>query len=323
MFRIRIHGRGGQGIKMASHVLGTALFRSGYQVQDAPKYGAERRGAPIFATVRACAAPDESTVIAERGVINNPDLVIVADDTLLAVPAAGTLQGVTERTVLLLNSHEESQTWLERLNIAGRLLILPVTEQEADRAEMPFVGATCVGAAARLLGVIEPDTLAAAIEEELAELGADIIDKNRDLALQAFEQMAWHTGLVAEGAPVAADNYTAPAWVELPLDSVALAAPAIHATANSVQVRTGLWRTMRPVVDYERCNKCWWVCSTLCPDSAISVDENLPIIDYDHCKGCLVCVGVCPTHAIEALPEYLAQQDDTAPHKESGRKPHE
>ena len=49
MYRIRIHGRGGQGIKMASRVLGTALFRCGFTVQDAPKYGAERRGAQISA----------------------------------------------------------------------------------------------------------------------------------------------------------------------------------------------------------------------------------------------------------------------------------
>ncbi len=53
MFRIRFHGRGGQGIKTASCVLGTAFFLEGYTVQDAPRYGAERRSAPIFAYVRA------------------------------------------------------------------------------------------------------------------------------------------------------------------------------------------------------------------------------------------------------------------------------
>jgi len=81
MYRIRFHGRGGQGIKMASRVLGTALFRAGFKVQDAPKYGAERRGAPIFSYVRADQHP-----INERGQIYSPDLVVVADDTLLAYP---------------------------------------------------------------------------------------------------------------------------------------------------------------------------------------------------------------------------------------------
>ena len=89
------------------------------------------------------------------------------------------------------------------------------------------------------------------------------------------------------------------------------AAPAIHAAATSVEVRTGLWRTMRPVIDYQRCNRCWWVCSTFCPDAAISVEsDGSPVIDYDHCKGCLVCVAKCPPHAIEAIPEHQAQQQE-------------
>ena len=61
---------------------------------------------------------------------------------------------------------------------------------------------------------------------------------------------------------------------------------------------------MRPVIDHDLCRRCTWVCSTLCPDGAIAVDaEGSPRIDYDHCKGCLVCVAVCPPHAIRAVPE--------------------
>jgi 2-oxoacid:acceptor oxidoreductase gamma subunit (pyruvate/2-ketoisovalerate family) len=63
MYRIRFHGRGGQGMKTASRVLGSAFFRAGFEVQDAPRYGAERRGAPVFAYVRADRRP-----IDERGV---------------------------------------------------------------------------------------------------------------------------------------------------------------------------------------------------------------------------------------------------------------
>ena len=89
-----------------------------------------------------------------------------------------------------------------------------------------------------------------------------------------------------------------------------MSAPAIRASGNSVEVRTGLWRTIRPVIDYDHCSHCWWVCSTFCPDSAITVSDNTPVIDYDHCKGCMVCAGVCPPHAIAGVPEYLAQQQE-------------
>ena len=68
---------------------------------------------------------------------------------------------------------------------------------------------------------------------------------------------------------------------------------------------------MRPVIDYTRCNKCWWVCSSFCPDGAINVNaQNEPEIDYDHCKGCLVCVAQCPPHAIHAIPESQAQHEE-------------
>ncbi len=303
MYRIRIHGRGGQGIKVAGRVLGTALFRAGFTVQDAPRYGAERRGAPIFSTVRAAREP-----INERGVIANPDLVVVADDTLVAVPAAGVLPGIGTDTVVLLNSRESADTWRERLNLQATVLVLNAGAEAEDRADMPRVGATCAGAAACLLGVIERETLADAIEEELAGLGAEVVRDNLRSALGAYDSMAAQRGLVREGAAIPVLDYTAPGWVDLPVDAAGIAAPDIRAAANSVQVRTGLWRTLRPEIDYDRCSGCWWVCSTFCPDSAIKVEEGKPVIDYEHCKGCMVCVGVCPPHAIEGVPEYLAQQ---------------
>lgn len=306
MYRVRIHGRGGQGIKMASRVLGTALFRAGFTVQDAPKYGAERRGAPIFSSVRAAHQP-----INERGIIQRPDLVVVADDTLLAVPAAGTLQGIEADTTVLVNSHQSAHTWRQRLALEATLLILPATIEVEDRAELPMIGATCAGAAACLLGVIERDVLAQAIAEELAGHGADIVSQNTDSALAAFDAMAGHRGCVRDGGSVSAESYQLPDWVDLPFEDATVSAPTIRAVANSVQVRTGLWRTMRPVIDYDHCSRCWWVCSTLCPDSAINVEDGVPVIDYDHCKGCMVCAGVCPPHAIGGIPEYQAQQEDS------------
>lgn len=313
MYRIRLHGRGGQGIKMASRVLGTAFFRAGYTVQDAPKYGAERRGAPIFSTVRAArCSSDQREVINERGVINLPDLVVVADDTLLAIPAAGTLQGLGPASVVLVNSRESAATWRHRLGLDCTLLTLPAGDEVEDRAELPYIGATCTGAAACLLGVIERDVLEQAVEEELADLGPAVVAKNRESALAAFDAMAAQRGIVQEGIPISAGNYRSPDWIKLPFEDARISAPDIHTAANSMQVRTGLWRTLRPVIDYDHCNKCWWVCSTLCPDNAIEVTDDTPVIDYDHCKGCMVCVGVCPPHAISGMPEYLAQQQEEA-----------
>lgn len=304
MFRIRFHGRGGQGMKTASRILGTAFFKAGYEVQDAPRYGAERRGAPIFAYVRADRSP-----VNERGIISHPDLVVVSDDTLVGMPAAGVLQGVDEHSVLLINSHDSADTWSGRLNTKATTLILPAAEEVEDRAELPYIGSSCAAASAALTGVISRDIFTEALTEELEHLGDDIVRKNLAIALSAFDAMRSHDGVVKESTLPSAADYKRPEWIELPFDDAEISAPAIHAGATSVKVRTGLWRTMRPVIDYEKCSGCWWVCSTYCPDGAINVSsENLPEIDYEHCKGCLICVAQCPPQAIGSIPEHVAKQ---------------
>jgi len=39
---VRFHGRGGEGVKLASRIVSRALFLAGYVVQDSPVFGAER-----------------------------------------------------------------------------------------------------------------------------------------------------------------------------------------------------------------------------------------------------------------------------------------
>lgn len=308
MVRIRLHGRGGQGIKTGSRILGSSLFRAGFEVQDAPVYGAERRGAPMFAMVRAARAP-----IRERGLIALPDLVVLVDETLLRVPAANVLLGVGPGTVLLIHGTGEAAGWRARLGIEGTVVVLPATDGTAERAESGVAGARCAGAATRLLGGISREQLGAALAEELEPLGPEVVARNLAHALAAFDAVAPHAGVVRQGAPASALDFATPEWIDLQLESARASAPDIYAAATNIEVRTGLWRTMRPEIDDARCNRCFWICSTLCPDSAIRVRaDRSPEIDLQHCKGCMICVSVCPPHAIRALAERATQEREPA-----------
>lgn len=297
MYRIRFHGRGGQGTKTASRIVGTALFLEGFEVQDAPRYGAERRGAPIFAYVRADHNP-----IHERGIIERPDLVVIVDESLVGIPAAGALSGVDESTVLLIYSDAKAQVWRDQLGRAGKVVTLPAA---AARDVMRFVGARCAGAAARLVGVLARATLEKAIRQELAALPGDVIEHNLDVALGAYDLMAPHGGCVQPLGERPPAERQRPEWIEIPFDDARVSAPTIHAAQTSVKAQTGLWRTTRPVIDYDRCHRCAWICSGFCPDSAIGLDKRgFPQIDYEHCKGCMICVAQCPWHAVEDVPEH-------------------
>ncbi len=67
---------------------------------------------------------------------------------------------------------------------------------------------------------------------------------------------------------------------------------------STIKIKTGSWRTFRPIVDREKCRGCG-ICEKFCPDGAINVVNGKAVVDYDYCKGCLICVKECPFNAID------------------------
>jgi pyruvate ferredoxin oxidoreductase gamma subunit len=239
--------------------------------------------------------------------------VIVVDESLMQVASAGVMEGIDDHALLLINTYEDPDSWRHRLNVPGRIVALSGAGPLGTGEELPLAGMTCAGAAARLSGAISEEALRQAVQDELGRLGTGIVEKNLEAAGAGYERMAEYAGSLRKGREITPLSYTPPAWIDLSFDDARVSAPAIHAAATSVNVKTGLWRTMRPVIDYRRCVKCWWFCSSFCPDSVISLNsEGYPVIDYDHCKGCLICAAQCGTHAISVVPEKAARKEGAA-----------
>lgn len=62
-------------------------------------------------------------------------------------------------------------------------------------------------------------------------------------------------------------------------------------------VHTGTWRNNRPVIDFDKCIMCG-ICVDYCPCGVVKKNEQINI-DYQYCKGCGVCVNECPKNAID------------------------
>lgn len=80
----------------------------------------------------------------------------------------------------------------------------------------------------------------------------------------------------------------------------------ITTPGSAMNYKTGSWRTLKPVLDEEKCrfcNTCW----QFCPDSAIEradAKAKKPVrIDYDYCKGCGICAHECPFDALKMVEE--------------------
>lgn len=295
MQAVRFHGRGGQGAKTASRILGTAAFLEGFVAQDSPIYGAERRGAPVAAFTRIAREP-----IRERGLIARPDLVVIADASLIDDSAARVLDGIDERTAVFVNSPLTVEQLDTQSLLSGRLTALDLTAIALQQLGNRGAISALLGAVAGRLVGLRRESIREAIARELADLGlaASVVEHNQAVALQCYD--AVRTVPVAAAAPQPA----ASAQLQLPTYEPPTRGTArISAAANSVLRETGGWRTFRPVLVPDKCNGCW-LCFAYCPDGVISMTKNdRPVIDYAHCKGCQICIHECPTEALVAERE--------------------
>ncbi|MEW5760482.1 MAG: 4Fe-4S binding protein [Candidatus Thermoplasmatota archaeon] len=66
--------------------------------------------------------------------------------------------------------------------------------------------------------------------------------------------------------------------------------------------KTGRWRAFKPLLDENKCIKCYF-CWKFCPDVCISIEKELPKINYDYCKGCGICANECKPKAIKMVEE--------------------
>lgn len=192
MFKVRIHGRGGQGAVTAAEMLSVAAFDEGMHAQAFPTFGSERTGAPVVSFCRIDGKP-----IRIHEPISEPDALIVQDPTLLH--QVKVFEGVGPDAYILINTSRS----FEELGIGdlasglqgGRLLAVPATEFAREHLGRPLPNAALLGGFAALTGVVSLESVVGAI---LARFPGSVGEANARAAHDAFEFVVREKGPFAD-----------------------------------------------------------------------------------------------------------------------------
>jgi 2-oxoacid:acceptor oxidoreductase gamma subunit (pyruvate/2-ketoisovalerate family) len=184
MIEFRLHGRGGQGIVVAAAIFAEAVFLEGYYARAFSLFGAERRGAPVTAFIRA--GKDR---LMPRSRIYHPDYVVVFDST---ISGSTLLSGIKEEGKLIINAGDR---WDENLS-EEFLPESPIRIYSIDATEIawkhgltigsfPMVNTVMLGAMAGISKLASPENLVTAIRKRVTAS----IDANISAATDGFESV--------------------------------------------------------------------------------------------------------------------------------------
>jgi len=116
---IILHGRGGMGVVTCAEFIAEAAYLSGNfaDVHAYPSFGAERRGAPV----QAYAKLSRTDTIWDRAQIENPNILIIFDESVLNQEIAASLK---QGGIFIINSDKDPAYFVERYKFKSELKIV-------------------------------------------------------------------------------------------------------------------------------------------------------------------------------------------------------
>ena len=186
IINIVIHGRGGQGVVTASEIIAEAAFLSGnfVDVHAYPSFGAERRGAPI----QAYAKLSRKEKIWDRAQIENPNILIILDETILNQNIASSIK---DNGIFIINSEKEPKYFADKFNLSNiKIIVADLNKLALEKGltidGAPIINTPILGLLSKSLNDLSLDNLNKIVQKrmskELGKLNIELIEEGYKLA---------------------------------------------------------------------------------------------------------------------------------------------
>ena len=175
---IRLHGRGGQGTVSAAALMALAAFEDGFEAQAFPKFGSERRGAPVEAYVRISRSP-----IRSHNQVYCPDALVIQDASLLR--SEPLLSGLKSGGLIILNGEAPADVETD----AFHWFCLPASEIGERHLGRPLPNTVLLGALAAATRWVGLAALEKAVAKHLSKKGEAMVKANIEALRQGYGEI--------------------------------------------------------------------------------------------------------------------------------------
>lgn len=185
ILEIRFHGRGGQGAKTASMLLGEAALDAGKFIQAFPEYGPERTGAPIKSYTRI----SDSEIRIHSGV-TDPEVVVVIDPTLL--DSVNVMEGLADDGKIIINTEKTPKEISEKIKPSAnqKVYTIDATKIALDTLGRSVTNMPMLGALIRATGIVDLEVLKVKIKNYFgSKISSKAVEGNLSGIQRAYEEL--------------------------------------------------------------------------------------------------------------------------------------
>lgn len=301
-FEIRLESIGGLGANLCGKMLGElgALLLSLNSLSFS-SYGSEKRGSPVKAYIRWC---ENEKPLRINSPVTHPHLLGIFHEGLIGTYPV--LDGVSVDTKIILNTPLAPEEAAEKYHISmGELYCLDALSIAMECKSR--INMVMLGALANASGFISLEDVKTLCRNTIGKKYPALIDANLKGVKEGYDKLQ-KASLEHNIEPLPTGSTEQFVWG---YDNAPIGGsnPRMGSTVsnNLSPSREGYIPLFLP----EKCINCG-LCDSTCPDMVFQFAPGIYKgkecmvnhgVDYLHCKGCLRCVEVCPTHALVSALE--------------------
>lgn len=297
-FEIRLESIGGFGANLCGKLLGE--LGANYLNLNSTcfsSYGSEKTGSPVTSYIRW--APKGREILAVTPVVR-PDIIGIFHEAM--IDGKNVFGGAGSNTRIVINSKKDPEKLQEQLKVFSMKLYTVDCQNIATQCHSRM-NMAMLGALVRAMDCVDMKTVCELLEKKFEQYGEQVVGNNLAAFRMGYEQVCCCEKKEDQDRRMDDELLVKSKWgyENAPIGGVN---PVMGSTiTNDLQPsRAGRF----PVYIPEKCIHCGR-CDMTCPDMVFRFEPGEYNkrrqmvncgLDYHHCKGCLRCVEICPTHAL-------------------------